>query len=653
METLTFGQPVYLLAGIIGVVGLQFVLRFIAHRKHQKLQEFASEPLLTKLQPMVSMRRRIIKGLLLSGALLCCFIALARPQYGHRWIDVKQKGIDILFAIDTSNSMRAEDIKPNRLERSKLAIMDFVNQLNGDRVGLMPFAGSAYLICPLTSDYHAFEHSLMAIDTSIISQGGTNIGFAITEAERVLKNDANHKILIMLTDGENLQGSAINGAGNARQSGMTIFTVGTGTEQGELIPDPEQGGYFKDEQGNYIKSRLDRRGLTEIAQTTGGFYVPLGDHGQGLEEIYQQKLTLIPKEDLQEKRKKVPLERSEWPLGLALFLVVIEFLLSGRKNSLSLSRFRTNNPSSLVSSILLLVLSSAVFGTVSPGQVYGSAGDQLYREGSYGEAQKLYQADFVKHPERFELLYNAGSAAYRHGEYEQAIESFQSALQTDQVELQEKAYYNLGNAHYRNGESTLHTNPSATIDAWEASLASYQNSLGFNPENRNALHNYQLVEKKLEQLKRLQSEQQQPEPQQQPPQNENQNEPEDGKNQQRESSENDPQDSSGDNQQKSDSPGEQADTSDRQSDSGDETDSQPTQPGDDKGNNQQNDKKQTETQQGDERAASSPSSRSEKPQMTRAQAEQLLNEMEGEEGRILDLFRGTDPPKEQNSLKNW
>lgn len=652
---ITFGQPIYILAGGMATLGFLLLSRSIKRYKHRKLQQFATEPLLTKLLPMVSERRRTIKTWLLSGAVLCCFIALARPQYGFRWIDVTHKGIDMLFAIDTSNSMRAEDIKPNRLDRSKLAIMDFVNQLNGDRVGLLPFAGSAYLICPLTSDYRAFEHSLMAIDTSIITPGGTNIGRAIADAERVLSNDANHKILIMLSDGENLQGNAIKAALNAQDKGLTIFTVGIGTPQGELIPAPEHGGYLQDEQGTYIKSRLDTTELTDIARTTGGFYVPLGDHGQGLEKIYQQKLALLPQEVLQEKRKKVPLERYQWPVGLALFLVITEFLLASTKTSVGITRFRRKRSSSLAGNVLLLVLSSTLLGFGAPRLLYSSEGDQAYRDGNYGQAQKFYLADYKKHPAQYELLYNAGSASYRQGNFNQAVESFQQSLQTANLLLQEKAYYNLGNAYYRHGETTLKTNPSATIDAWQAALTSYHNSLALNPENQRATHNHQLVARKLAQLKRQQSPpqpppQSQPAPEQNPEQNEaGETDSHQGEHQQDDETE-EASDGVPDNNRSAQQPEQTA----GQPAERDQSD-QPAPGG--KNREQANPKQPKAMAQADTAPAinpeQAPSSPGEKQSMSRQQAEQLLDEMAGEEGGILDLLDRPEKPKQVDSLKNW
>ncbi|MCP4342151.1 MAG: VWA domain-containing protein, partial [Desulfobulbaceae bacterium] len=333
-----FAQPHWLFVGLIACIGLAFLFRFMQKRRQAALEKFAAHQLIGRLTRNISGSRRRYKNILLLLAVFMCFAALARPQYGFKWVEVQRKGIDLLFALDTSKSMLTEDIKPYRLKRAHLAILDFVRQLEGDRVGLMPFAGSSYLMCPLTLDYDAFEHSLSAITTKIIPRGGTNIAVVINKAVETLNNAANHKILIILTDGENLEGDAIKAAEETAKLGLTVYTVGVGTSEGELIPVAGENGkgFVKDKEGNFVTSRLDETTLSAIAEKSGGLYVPLGPSGEGLETIYQQKLALIPKEELAERRHKVPLERFEWPLAAGLLILVLELLVGERKKPPSL-----------------------------------------------------------------------------------------------------------------------------------------------------------------------------------------------------------------------------------------------------------------------------------------------------------------------------
>ena len=198
---------------------------------------------------------------------------------------LSRRGNEIVFAIDTSRSMSTPDIKPNRLTRAKLAIADFANRLDGDAVGIVAFAGTGFLVCPITLDYGAFHESLSAIDTNTIPRGGTNIASAIHEAQAALRRrPGSDKILILVTDGEDLEGSALVAAQTAKQQdNLKIFTVGVGTAGGDLIPVPpdQGGGFVKDENGAFVKSRLDEAALKAIAAATGGFYVPFGAQGEG------------------------------------------------------------------------------------------------------------------------------------------------------------------------------------------------------------------------------------------------------------------------------------------------------------------------------------------------------------------------------------
>jgi len=480
-EVITFAHPVWIIIGFGVCIGFVFLFRMLQKQRTSLLRRFASATLLDRLTRNVSNRRRLIKNTLFLAAIFCCFIALARPQYGYRWIDVKRKGIDILFAVDTSKSMLAEDTKPNRLERAKFGIMDFVTKLDGDRVGLLPFAGSAFLMCPLTMDYNAFEQSLNAVDTSIIPEGGTNLGAAITEAEAVLTNQANHKILILITDGENLAGDVIDTATKAHENGMTIFTVGVGTSEGELIPETTAAGsgYKKDANGKFITSKLDEKTLQKIADTGGGIYVPLGNRGQGLTAIYQKKLSLIPKEELAEKRTKVPLERFEWPLLAGLILLMIEFLVSGRKSTrtISIPFIKSGNRRVRKSVIKTLVICICLGSLSSPRISNASPGEEAYAAGDFIGASEFYNKLLEQEPDNPQLHFNYGTAAYKNNLFDDAISSFTHALKTDDLDLQAKAYYNKGNAQFKKGAETLQTDPQHTIDTWQAAIDSYNASL--------------------------------------------------------------------------------------------------------------------------------------------------------------------------------
>ena len=517
---MSFAQPLWLIPGVIVSCCILLFFRFTAQKRRHALSQIAAPQLVAKLTSTLSVNKRRSKQGLIVLAVLLIFVSLARPQYGFKWVEVKRKGIDLLFALDTSKSMLAEDIRPNRLKRASLAILDFVNKLEGDRVGLMPFAGSAYLMCPLTTDYEAFTQSLQSVSTDIIPKGGTNLSEVIARADSLLSTSANHKILIILTDGENLQGDAIAAAEKAAQNGLTLYTVGVGTSSGELIPLTENGkrSFVKDTSGNFVTSKLDEDGLKQIATKTDGLYVPLGNGGQGLETIYQRKLALIPKEELAERRHKVPIERYEWPLAVALVLLVLELLTGERKNGRKLPTlggrkfWKTTN-----SKVLIVLLGSAFALNLLPQAGLASPGEDAFAREDFLGASEYYSNQLEKSPEDPKLNYNYGTAAYRNNLYTEAASAFSKALASDDPQLQQKAYFNLGNSHYRKGLESLQSNPQQTLEEWQQAIDSYDASAQLSPPGEDSpKNNLDIVRKQLEELKK-----QQPPPQQQKKQDQN------------------------------------------------------------------------------------------------------------------------------------
>ncbi len=508
-----FAYPIWLAVGLMVCIILAYGFAQFQKRNQAALHRFAAGHLLEKLTESISPGRRMTKRILIILAVGAIFVALARPQVGFHWEEVKRKGIDILMAVDTSRSMLANDVKPNRLERSKMGIMDFVSKLEGDRVGLIPFAGTAFLMCPLTLDYDAFRQSLIALDTGIIPRGGTDIASAIHEAEFAFSNNANHKILVLITDGEDLEGEALAAAKTAAAKGMTIYTVGVGTLAGELIPlNKPNGGvaFLKDETGQMVKSRLDDKMLGQIAQVTGGLYKPLGRQAEGLEAIYQQKLSLVPKQELTERMRKVPIDRFEWPLLFALFLLVAEFLIGDRKPSQEKASVVTTanrrqmtagkkTMASVAAVFVLAVLLTPQKATASP-----QGAEKAYKKGDYALAIKEYKAAAEKNPENNQLQFNLGAAAYKTKDYKTAATALKKTLKTTELPLQNLAYYNLGNTLYRMGQGTEKSKPQNTIKKWQAAIEAYGGALNLTPKDEDARFNQEFVKKKLEELKKKQ-----------------------------------------------------------------------------------------------------------------------------------------------------
>ena len=228
-----FLAPIWLVLGLIAVVAV--VLLEVGAERHRRkaLRTFVSPHLLRELTGNISIFKRVLKRILLAAAVGLLFLAMARPHLFFRWSEEQRTGLDVLLAVDCSKSMLTQDVKPSRLERSQLAVEDFAAHLPNNRLGLIAFAGDAFLECPLTLDHDAFLSAVRDLDTDTIPRPGTDIATAINEAVVALKSQPNHlKFMILVTDGEDLEGRALNAARNAAQAGLRIYTVGVGSPMG-------------------------------------------------------------------------------------------------------------------------------------------------------------------------------------------------------------------------------------------------------------------------------------------------------------------------------------------------------------------------------------------------------------------------------------
>ncbi|WP_136809104.1 VWA domain-containing protein [Desulfosediminicola flagellatus] len=643
-----FAQPIWIFTGLIVSIVLLVLLHILQKNRQKSLERFAASQLLGRLTRHISPGRRRFKHAIIILAVMLLFVALARPQYGFKWVEVKRKGIDILFALDTSKSMLATDIKPNRLQRARFGIMDFVNQLEGDRIGLMPFAGSGYLMCPMTLDYDAFIQSLNSITTDIIPKGGTNISAVIEEAEKVLDNDTNHKILILLTDGENLQGDALKAAEKAHDNGMTIYTVGVGTPGGELIPidgKSGSGSFVKNSEGKYVTSKLDESTLTKIAETTEGLYVPLGNSGEGLEKIYQQKLTLIPKEELSEKRHKVPLERFSWPLAAAIFLLLLEFGIPERRSNKQLSFPGFLKAGRKMKKHFIPMILAGIFSLQGVHDIHASEAEDAYADENYLKASELYQERLKQQPDNQALHYNYGTAVYKNNLYDEAIASFNQALKGEDLSIQSKAYFNRGNAHFQKGVESQQADPQSTIEQWEQAIKSFEGTLKLTPNDTQAAENTTFVKQKLEELKQQMEQQQEQDKQDKQDNKQDQQDKQDKQDQKSDQPE-------GDDEKKQDSGQDRNnDNSDQQQPEKREEDSAKNSENQDK-KEQSAEKEQPQASQQDTQQEGNPADqeaenqrameRREAGKMTEEEAKNLLNALKNEEGELNFIPGGSE-----------
>ena len=307
--------------------------------KRKALGSFAQQHLIPVLTSTVNWRNQKLKALLVILALCFLIFALIGPRWGFEWHEIKREGIDIIVAIDTSRSMLTQDVKPSRLERSKLAVEELLDLLQGDRIGLVAFAGGSFLQCPLTLDYGAFAIALDAVDTKIIPQGGTSISAAIKTAAEAFENkEKKHKALILITDGESHVGDPVEAAEEAAEQGIRIFCVGVGDKDGALIPIVDRNGnivFLKDRKGQVVMSKLDETILQKIALTTNGGYVHASATQFGLDMIYNEKIAAMEKRELESKRRKRYEERYQLPAVIALGFLCLEAFLGERRRRLT------------------------------------------------------------------------------------------------------------------------------------------------------------------------------------------------------------------------------------------------------------------------------------------------------------------------------
>lgn len=336
METhiLRFEHPEYLywLLAIPVLIAIYIAVKVI---NKQQFKKFADNKFIEYLVPLASKARSNTKFVLFTIAVTLCIFAAANLQTGSKMEEVKREGIDLMFCIDISNSMNAEDIAPNRLERSKQAINNIIGKLKGDRIGIIVFAGNAYVQLPITTDYAAAKLFLSTINTSLIPSQGTEIGAAINLAARSFGNSEHEKAIIVISDGEDHEnGDAIKAAQEAIKSGIKIYTIGMGLEDGAPIPIYNQygkrTGYKKDRDGNIVITKLDDNMLRQIAEIGDGIYRRASNSNVGIDEIIDN-INKTEKSEIDSKIFTDYEDQFQWFLGASIIFLIIEILISSGK----------------------------------------------------------------------------------------------------------------------------------------------------------------------------------------------------------------------------------------------------------------------------------------------------------------------------------
>lgn len=319
------------------VLPLMVLIFWLSSRAYRRrLTRFGNENVVEQLMPEASRRRKRHKFILLLIGLGCIVVAMARPQFGSKLREMSGEGVELMFVVDVSNSMLAEDLEPNRLERTKFAITRIMERLSQDKVGLIVFAGDAYVQLPITADYTAARSFVQQISPTMVTMQGTAIGSAIELAVSSFSSGSEgSRVIILVSDGENHEDDAVAAAKAASDKGVTIYAVGVGTPEGQGIM--LGGDYIRDEEGNVVLSKLDEASLRQVALVTGGAYITASKQSMGLEEIIA-KVRETEKTSFTTQIYEEFDEQFQYPLAAGLIFILLGFAMLERKSRI-LSRF--------------------------------------------------------------------------------------------------------------------------------------------------------------------------------------------------------------------------------------------------------------------------------------------------------------------------
>ncbi len=490
METsaLTFARPEWLHALWLLPLGVALFWR-AEQRRRALVSRIVAPKLRALLAGSTSHFRRRLRAACILGALGLLVVTLAGPQLGHDTLEVPHRGRDVIIAMDVSRSMLATDVAPTRLQRAKLLAEDLVGELGSDRLGLVAFAGSAFLQAPLTLDHGAVLAAVDELDTDLIPKGGSNIAAAIRACEEAFgKAEGFSRAIVIISDGEELDADGLEAARQAGAAGIRIFTVGVGSEEGSEIP-LGPGEFVRDQSGKVVQSRLDAVRLREIAEVAGGFYVPLDESAARL--LSTDGIGRMQEVEMSTSTSRRPIERYQWPLGAAVALLCFQGLVGERRRR--------------PLAVAALWLLSASSGWTS--------GLDLYNAGNYEQARQEFEQRLRMEPDAPGLQLNAGTAAYRLQDYGPAAEFFSRAMLADDPLLRSSAEFNLGNTLFRQGEGQKDKEKKVTD--WKDAIAKYEAALKTRPDYTEAKENKERVEELLKQAEQEQQDQKQDGPENQ------------------------------------------------------------------------------------------------------------------------------------------
>ena len=468
---------------LLAVIPVLALLRFMMTRTQKKrLKKFGDPQLVRQLMPDVSRWRPAVKFWLLQAALALIIVMLARPQFGTRISHEKRQGIETLIAMDISNSMLAEDVTPSRLDRCKMMVENLVDNFTDDKIGLIVFAGDAFIQLPITSDYVSAKMFLADIQPSMIRTQGTDIALAIRKAQNSFTQEENiGKAIIVITDGEDHEGGAVEAAKEARKKGMRVYVLGVGSDGGSPIPDGN-GGYMKDRSGNTVMTRLNQDMCRQIAQAGGGAYIHVDNNSDAQRQLDNELAKLAKKET--ESTVFSEYDEQFQAVGiLVLLLLIAELCILECKNPLLRNVRFFKGKRRYSSAMTLLMLMTAMAANAQNDRDYIREGNRNFRSGKFAEAEVSYRKSIEKNPRNPQAAYNLGNALFAQKKDSAAVVAYESGVQLETSAIRKAmGYHNMGVV------CQSHKMFSEAIEA-------YKNALRLNPKDDEARYNLEICKK--------------------------------------------------------------------------------------------------------------------------------------------------------------
>lgn len=471
-----------------------------ARGRREALDRLGDPALLARVLRPPSLGRRVARALLQLAATAALVYALAGPRWGFQWEEVRRQGVDVVVALDLSRSMLAQDLPPDRLTAARRELRDLLGILQGDRLGLVVFAGSAFVQVPLTLDYHALELFIDRLDPSLVPIGGSDLAAGLRKAiEAFAPSDRAGRAVIFITDGEDHSGALVKAAEEARDAGVHVFVVGLGDPAGAPIPDGSGG--FIEEDGRVVLSKLGEAELKEVAALTDGAYVRGTAGDLDLRSLYDDGIRgKLRAQELSSTRQKRWEERFQWPLAVAVILMVLEALLRpvGRR---------------VAAGVLLVALAipepahAGFLDRFAWGRDPLAEGHAAFVEGRFQDALASWVGAQAEFPDDRRIDYDIGAAHYRLGQFAEAEEAWKRASLAKDGTLAADALYNAGNAAFQQGKFT-------------EAMALYDRSLQLRPADAETQSNRDLAQKKYEEALASSQEEEPPQEEESPSQEE-------------------------------------------------------------------------------------------------------------------------------------